>query len=197
MSKYQQIKRLTKSRAGVAMVTSIATAAVVFGGISAASIPDGGGVIHGCYVTTGTNHTLKVINSAVTAKCPSGYTSLNWSTVGPPGPQGPAGSARDVGSINSAGTGGPSFQTEGLKGWSTSVTSPSTGEYCLTPDASSTISNSALVVSDGSAAGFGAGTSVTAFWAGYCSEGSPPAFRVETYVNGSPNNDVDFTAIVP
>jgi hypothetical protein len=197
MSSFKKMKRLTASRLVVAMVMSIATAAVVGGGISAASIPDGSGVIHGCYNTSGTNHTLKVIDSAVTSKCPTGYKSLNWNQTGPqgePGPTGPAGTARDVGSVTSVGQGGPSFYSEGLKGW-VSVTSPSTGLYCLTPDASSTEANSTLVVSNGSPGGFSLGAEV--YWDGYCSESSPLEYRVLTYVNTTLNNDVPFTAIVP
>jgi hypothetical protein len=197
MSKFKQIKRLTRSRLGVAIVTSIATAGVVFGGISAASIPDGSGVIHGCYLTSGTNHALKVIDSAVTSSCPAKYTSLNWNQTGPqgqPGPAGPAGTARDVGSVVSSGQGGPSFYSQGLKGW-VSVSSPSTGIYCLTPDSSSTMSNSVLVVSDGSPGAFGLGQ---AFWGGYCSESSPLEFRVTTEsFSGTLEDDIPFTAIVP
>jgi hypothetical protein len=194
MSKLENMKRLTKSRLVIAMVTSIATAAVVFSGMSAASIPDGSGVIHGCYATSGTNHTLKVIDSAVTSKCPAGYKSLDWNQTGSQGPPGPPGLARDVGSVNAGAS--PTFQSEGLTGWKTSITHPATGTYCLTPDSSSTMANSALVVSDGSGAAFGAGTSVMAFWGGYCSE-SPVIFRVQTSVDGSPSDAVDFTAIVP
>jgi len=201
MSKLSTIKRLTASRLGIAMVTAIATAAIVFAGTSGASIPDGSGLIHGCYQTSGTDHTLKVIDSAVTSGCPAGYTSLNWNKTGvqgKTGPTGPAGSAREVGSVNGNGTGAgrPSFQTEGLTGWKTTITSPSAGIYCLTPDASSTMANSALVVSNGSAAAFGAGTSVSVAWEGYCSE-NPLVFRVDTLLNGTPANDIDFTAIVP
>jgi len=50
------------------------------GGVGWASIPDSGGFIHGCYKTGGTNHKLSIIDDSVTANCPHGYTSLNWST---------------------------------------------------------------------------------------------------------------------
>jgi hypothetical protein len=66
-------------------------AAVVAAGVAFATIPDSGGVIHGCYVTSANPHKLKVIDSAITPNCPAGYTGLNWNQTGPPGPTGPAG----------------------------------------------------------------------------------------------------------
>jgi hypothetical protein len=196
MSRIKKMKGLVTSRlvmAAIVAVIASAAATVVVSGISSASIPDGSGVIHGCYKTSGTVHALKVIDSAVTSSCPAKYTSLNWNQTGPQGPPGPAGTARDVGSVVSVGQGGPSFYSQGLKGW-VSVTSPSTGIFCLTPDSSSTMANSALVVSDGSPGAFGLGQ---AFWGGYCSE-SPLVFRVTTEdFSGNLNNGIPFTAIVP
>jgi hypothetical protein len=83
----KRIKAMAGSRAVVAIVAAVATA-VVIGGVGYASIPNPSGVINGCYKTSGTNHALTVINTAKTAHCPSGYTSLNWSQTGPQGPQG-------------------------------------------------------------------------------------------------------------
>jgi hypothetical protein len=60
-------------------------AGALIGGVAWASIPDGKGVIHGCYATA-SPHTLRVIDTAVTASCPSGTTALNWNKQGPPGP---------------------------------------------------------------------------------------------------------------
>lgn len=74
-----RIKTLAGSRVGVASVAAV-LAAVVVGGVGWASIPDSGGFIHGCYKTGGTNHKLSIIDDSVTASCPHGYTSLNWST---------------------------------------------------------------------------------------------------------------------
>jgi hypothetical protein len=65
------------SRLGIA-------AGVLFGGLVAtgvswASIPDATGQIHGCYAKAGTTtHALSVIDSAKTAKCPTGDLPLNW-----------------------------------------------------------------------------------------------------------------------
>jgi microcystin-dependent protein len=53
-------------------------------GVSWASIPDSGGVIHGCYKTSGSAHALKIIDNTKTATCPKGSTALNWDQS-PPG----------------------------------------------------------------------------------------------------------------
>lgn len=74
-----RIRALAGSRVGVASVAAV-LAAVVVSGVGWASIPDGGGFIHGCYKTAGTNHKLSIIDGAVTASCPHGFTSLNWPT---------------------------------------------------------------------------------------------------------------------
>ena len=55
------------------------------GAFAYASIPDSGGVIHGCYKTS--DGKLRVVDST----CASGETSLNWNQTGPVGPQGPVG----------------------------------------------------------------------------------------------------------
>jgi hypothetical protein len=61
---------------------------VVFGaiiaggiGIAYASVPDSKGVIHGCYNPTN-NYTLRVLDTAKTATCPTGQTALNWNQNG-------------------------------------------------------------------------------------------------------------------
>lgn len=70
-------------------------------GVALASIPDGSGVIHGCYKTA--DGKLRVIDSA-TETCDSGETALNWSQAGP---QGPAGAAGATGAEGPAGPAGP------------------------------------------------------------------------------------------
>ena len=50
-----------------------------------ASIPDSGGVIHGCYVSNGQ---LRVIDPSNGGACKNSETGLNWSQTGPQGPQG-------------------------------------------------------------------------------------------------------------
>ena len=45
--------------------------------IASASIPDSGGVIHGCM--KGKRHQLSVIDTGTTPRCPAGSTELDWS----------------------------------------------------------------------------------------------------------------------
>jgi hypothetical protein len=75
-------------------VAAILALSFVLGGVAYASIPDSGGVIHGCYKTTGSNKELIVIDSP-SQSCPMGYTALNWSQTGPQGATGAAGPAPD------------------------------------------------------------------------------------------------------
>jgi hypothetical protein len=86
------IRRLFSTPLRAATAAAVVTGALVGGvGFAFASIPDGGGVVHGCYQNKGKAHALKVIDSSVSAGCPSGYTALNWNQTGPQGLQGPAG----------------------------------------------------------------------------------------------------------
>jgi len=66
-----------------AVVLSAIVVGALTAGVSYASIPDGSGVIHGCYSKTGV---LKVIDTAKVSSCPKGTTSLNWNQTGPAGP---------------------------------------------------------------------------------------------------------------
>jgi hypothetical protein len=70
---------------GLAGVALVALAAVT---VASATIPDGGGVIHGCYRTKSGN--LRVIDSS-TSSCRDSETALNWNQAGPQGTQGPPG----------------------------------------------------------------------------------------------------------
>ncbi len=60
-----------------------------------ASIPDGGGVIHGCYAKSAAPGSqpgsLRVIDTALGQTCTAAEGAVNWSQTGPPGPQGPQG----------------------------------------------------------------------------------------------------------
>jgi hypothetical protein len=60
------------------VVGGLVLGAPMTAGIAYAAIPDASGVIHGCYVTAGNPHKLKVSD---TSSCPSGYTTLRWSPV--------------------------------------------------------------------------------------------------------------------
>jgi hypothetical protein len=73
-----------------------ALAVVVFGlsagGLAYASIPDSGGVIHGCYKKTSPNQgTIRVIDTDKGQTCSNAENALNWNQTGPQGPTGPAG----------------------------------------------------------------------------------------------------------
>ena len=96
------------------------------GGVAAASIPDGNGVIHGCRKNT--DGSLRVIDTAKTSTCPNGYTSLDWSQTGPQGPAGPAGPAGPTGPAGPAGVSGWEIVTV-LTAIDTSVTKAATA-YC-------------------------------------------------------------------
>jgi hypothetical protein len=212
-----RLRRL--SRSGRVLV-ALAVGGAVFGIATAvqASIPDATGVFHGCYKQN--NGQLRVIDTGAAQACLPSENSVTWSQTGPTGARGPtgakgatgargptgakgatgpkgatgsAGTARDVGTVVSVGQGGPSFYPEGLKGW-VSVSSPSSGQYCLTPDPSVTVGNAALVLSSGSP---GAGIDAFITWQGYCSL-SPVSFAVSTdNSSGTPNNDIPFTALIP
>ena len=111
-------------------------------------------------------------------------------------------SIADVGTV-SPGT-SPSFLTTDvnsggsvlLVGWQ-AVTQPAIGVYCLTPDASTTMANGALIVSlGGPSPGFATSDGFVS-WAGYCSF-SPLEYRVDTAsAYGDQFADgIEFTAIV-
>jgi hypothetical protein len=74
---------------------AVALGAVLLSGSTAlASIPDSGGVIHGCYKPQSDGHSspLGVIDTALSnGHCPSGQTQLTWNQTGPQGPAGPQG----------------------------------------------------------------------------------------------------------
>ena len=88
----------------------IVPALALAAGVAYATIPDGQGVIHGCYSKSG--GALRVIDSSVT-NCKASETSLAWGVTGPagePGPVGPPGapgsdSTKTVfGAVNGDGT---------------------------------------------------------------------------------------------
>ena len=79
----------------------IAGALMVAGGIAYATVPDSGGVIHGCYAKAW--GTLRVIDTGKSQTCSSKFeTPLNWSQSGPQGMQGPTGPS-DVWTIDGYG----------------------------------------------------------------------------------------------
>ena len=109
-----------KTRKKFAIVVAAAAAALAVASIGFAAIPDGSGVIHGCYMRSG--GTLRVIDATNTT-CKASETSLDWNQQGQPGapgPQGPAGPAGatgpagpkgDTGATGPAGPAGPKGDT--------------------------------------------------------------------------------------
>jgi hypothetical protein len=115
-----------RGRRKLAVVSGIAMLGLAAAGIAYATIPDSGGVIHGCYDTkTGA---LRVIDAG---SCAGKEGALNWNQTGPqgpPGPTGPAGTAPAFARINADG----SVVAELSKNVSSSnVSHPQTGVYCV------------------------------------------------------------------
>jgi len=89
-----------------AMIFTVLGSLVIAGGISFgadaafASIPDSGGVIHGCYKAnaSGKRASLGVIDTALSGGvCPSGQTEVDWNQTGPTGPAGATGATGPAG----------------------------------------------------------------------------------------------------
>lgn len=103
--------KLTISRTKALAVAGAAAVLSLAGyGVAYAAIPDGGGVIHGCYKTPVPTHgtPLSIIDTGAGGSCPSGYTALPWSQTGPAGPTGPTGAVGATGATGATGPAGPS-----------------------------------------------------------------------------------------
>jgi hypothetical protein len=79
-------------------ITGTAALALVAGSTTADATVIGGpvgssGVVHGCYVTTGTNGSHAFVLQNVGSKCASGSTPVSWNKTGPQGVQGVQGPA--------------------------------------------------------------------------------------------------------
>lgn len=94
--------RTRRTRTAVAMAAALALFAAA--GVAYATIPDGNGVIHGCYTKSGGS--LRVIDASV-VNCKSTETSLNWNVQGPQGSQGPQGATGPQGPTGPQGLAGP------------------------------------------------------------------------------------------
>jgi hypothetical protein len=141
--------------------------------VASASIPDAGGVIHGCYNKG--DGTLQVIDTSVTAVCPHGLVPLNWSQTGPqgvpgtpgapgaPGPKGDPGPPGPPGAPGAPGAPGPSgashaySSSSGLVTASTGNTFPAfvdglqslpAGNYVVWASGTARSSNSSTDVAD-------------------------------------------------
>lgn len=105
----------------VGFVVMVAT--LTAGGIAYATIPDSGGVIHGCY-TKASNSTqpigsLRVVDTGLGQSCGLNEVSLTWNqqgvrgATGPAGPQGPTGAQGQPGAPGQKGPTGPSGTSHG------------------------------------------------------------------------------------
>lgn len=81
---------------------------LLVGGVAYATIPDGSGVIHGCYARSGGS--LRVIDAGVT-NCSSKETALDWNMAGVQGPAGPQGAPGPQGAAGPQGQPGPAGPT--------------------------------------------------------------------------------------
>ena len=96
------------ARKKVTMIVIGAAAALVFGAVAFASIPDGNGVIHTCYGKSGGS--LRVIDATNTS-CGGNELSLNFNQQGPAGAQGMKGDTGATGATGPAGPTGPKGET--------------------------------------------------------------------------------------
>src|SRR5712691_4074663 len=78
-------------------------------GVAYATIPDSGGVIHGCYSKT--SGALRVIDTGLGQTCNGTENPLNWSQTGPTGPQGNTGATGPQGPQGNTGATGPQGNT--------------------------------------------------------------------------------------
>jgi hypothetical protein len=100
--------RTSKTRAVVAGVAAALAVLVVGGGVAMATIPDSGGVIHGCYAKPSSGAmpgNLRVVDTG--QSCQASETALSWNQAGQLGPQGPAGPQGPVGQQGPKGDAGP------------------------------------------------------------------------------------------
>ena len=73
-----------------------------------AAIPDGNGVIHGCYnASSNPSGQLRVIDTAVGGKCSKNEKALDFNQTGPRGPVGPQGATGAQGPTGAQGAVGP------------------------------------------------------------------------------------------
>jgi hypothetical protein len=88
-----------------ALMVAVAALVVALGGVAYATIPDSGGVIHGCYLNA--VGTLRVIDTGTGQHCNTTFEkTIQWNQTGPQGPAGPAGPKGDTGAAGPAGAPG-------------------------------------------------------------------------------------------
>ena len=88
-----------------AIVGLVIVGALAAGGIAYATIPDAGGVIHGCYQKK--QGTFRVIDTDQSQTCSSSETSLDFNQTGPQGQPGTTGATGPTGATGATGATGP------------------------------------------------------------------------------------------
>jgi len=84
-----------------AIAVTVLAAAVLIASAAWATIPDAGGVIHGCYKSS--DGKLRVIDTEAGQACASGEKALSWNQTGPQGPTGATGATGATGPQGTAG----------------------------------------------------------------------------------------------
>jgi hypothetical protein len=99
------MRTLKRFRPSPALVVAVTALVVALGGVAYATIPDSGGVIHGCYLKrTGS---LRVIDPSRGERCTRAETSIPWNQTGPRGAIGRAGRQGKTGATGPQGPAGP------------------------------------------------------------------------------------------
>ena len=119
-------QKILRTRRGVLIATAAIVALGIAAGVTYATIPDGSGVIHGCFTTS--NGALRVIDTDAGGTCKKGETSLNWNQTGPQGQAGQNGTADAFGRIDADGTVMAPLSKNVSQA---NVTHPQTGVYCI------------------------------------------------------------------
>src|SRR5262249_24575393 len=100
---------------GVLIAASSIAILAIAAGVAYATIPDSGGVIHGCYQKL--NGQLRVINTSTGGACNNtSEVALDWNktgATGPPGATGPAGATGITGATGATGAAG----ADGVSGY--------------------------------------------------------------------------------
>jgi len=204
-----------KTHINPASVLALAALFVALGGVSYAAA-----TIHGKNIKNGTITTKKLKNGTVTnAKVKKSSLQANRLTAGArnalkgnAGPQGPQGIAGPQGPQGVAGTAiayaqvndsSPSYVTQRTSGF-TGLTRPSTGLYCLAPDAPIVASyfsggdSNRPTVASVEYGNTGTQTDSLIVQTRGATVNCPPnTYEVRTYRNGALADDVAFTFIVP
>ncbi len=102
----------------IAAAVAAALVGLAAAGIAYAAIPDGTGVIHGCYANKGGS--LRVIDTGLGQSCDSkNETSLTWSQTGPSGARGPTGAKGTTGATGAKGPSGATGPSDAFTNYGT------------------------------------------------------------------------------